>query len=244
MSNRLAWSWTKLKILKMALMTKCFALIMLAGLSVSCGAVPERPPLTATHSVLPADVECADPYIEGQWQFAHTIEAILADGKKSVFMGVTVVSSRARSIKCAIMTIEGFVLFEAQSNPGIRVLRAVPPFDSRSFAQGLIRDIQLMFLRPKGAIINSGFDENGSVVCRYRDSLEGSVDVIRHKDNSWELRQYNRDLRLVRRVLSSSETRSCACERQVFPETIELSARGASGYRLILRLVEAVKGDL
>ena len=65
-------------------------------------------------------------------------------------MGLTVLSSRLRSNRSVIMSLEGFVVFDGEVNQGLTVHRALPPFDSPGFAEGLMADIRLIFFQPEG----------------------------------------------------------------------------------------------
>jgi len=126
------------------------------------------------------------------------------------------------------MTLEGLAVFEAEWDGQLKVNRAIAPFDSRLFARGLMDDIRLLFLRPTGAPLESGFMENGNSICRYRDPDEGIVDVVSEGKDRWEIRRYAGDLRLLRTV-------------KMGPGAIELNAHGSQAYKLNMNLLEAVR---
>ena len=65
------------------------------------------------------------------------------------------------------MTIEGFVLFDAEAGKTLTVHRAVPPFDKPAFAAGLAADIRLAFFAPGGEPAVWGRGEEGARICRY-----------------------------------------------------------------------------
>ncbi len=60
------------------------------------------------------------------------------------------------------MTIEGFVLFDAEAGETLTVHRAVPPFDAPAFAAALAEDIRLAFFSPGGEPAAWGEGEEGA----------------------------------------------------------------------------------
>ncbi|MDP1992798.1 MAG: hypothetical protein Q8K00_17440, partial [Syntrophales bacterium] len=58
---------------------------------------------------------------------------------------IVVADPRTRRLQMALMTIEGFVLFAAESGETLVVNRAVPPFDSPGFSKPMEEDIRLAF---------------------------------------------------------------------------------------------------
>jgi len=186
-----------------------------------------------------ASIACDVPFPDGRWQFLHTIEARMPGGSKGVLMGVTVISSHTRSVRCVIMTVEGLVLFEAEYDRQLVVHRGIEPFDSPEFARGLMEDIRLIFFRPRGAMIDIGRLKDGARICRYQDS-EGRVhDTIIHENSSWELRQYDYHRKRIRTVRAVPSERSAA----QFPQFFELTAHGNHEYQLTMTLVEAIRID-
>lgn len=186
-----------------------------------------------------AGIACDVPFPDGRWQFLHTIEAQLPGGSKGVLMGVTVISSHTRSVRCVIMTVEGLVLFEAEYDRQLVIHRGIEPFDSPEFARGLMEDIRLIFFSPRGAMVAIGRLKEGARICRYQDA-EGRVhDTIIHENSSWELRQYSNQQRLTRTVRAGPGERSAA----QFPQFLELTAHGNHDYQLTMTLVEAIRID-
>jgi hypothetical protein len=147
-------------------------------------------------------------------------------------MGVTVFDPAAGSIHSAIMTIEGFVLFDARYEKELRVNRAVPPFDKEHFAGRMMEDISLIFLAPHGRLSDAGMLEDGSTVCRYYGSKGIIEDVIVHKDNSWEIETYTDNYERLRKVNAFSV-------RDRIPGIIELNAFGFREYSLRMKLISA-----
>jgi len=158
-------------------------------------------------------------------------------GMNFVMMGLTVMSSRLRTSRSVIMTLEGFVVFDGEYDQQLIVHRALPPFDSPHFAGGLMDDIRLIFLEPDGPVIGFGEVANGSVVCRHAAPDGSTVDIGLQRDGAWELRRYSPAQRLTRAVRVLPGARNDAG----FPETLELTAYGDQTYKLVMTLVEAVQ---
>ena len=184
-----------------------------------------------------AGIACDVPFPDGRWQFLHTIEARMPGGSKGVLMGVTVISSHTRSVRCVIMTIEGLVLFEAEYDRQLVVHRGIEPFDSPEFARGLMEDIRLIFFRPRGALIDIGSLKDGARICRFQDIEGWILDTIIYETGSWELRQYSNQQRLTRFVRAVPSERSAAH----FPRFLEITAHGNHEYQLTMTLVEAIR---
>ena len=158
-------------------------------------------------------------------------------GMNFAMMGLTVMSSRLRTSRSVIMTLEGFVVFDGEYDQQLIVYRALPPFDSPHFAGGLMDDIRLIFLEPDGPVIGFGEVANGSIVCRHATPDGDTVDIGLQRDAAWELRRYSPAQRLTRAVRVLPGARSNAG----FPETLELAARGDQTYNLAMMHVEAVQ---
>ena len=209
-------------------------LLSLLGLIFACSSLPQVYPVDDS-----ADPQsgrtCVGPDPDGDWQLLHSIEATLPGGKKGFLMGLTVISPSNRTVRCVIMTLEGFVIFDARYEKKISVNRAVAPFDSEVFANGLIEDINLIFFKPTGSIRASGFLKSGAAVCRYQKSDGRLVDIIRQGEHNWEIRQYLPDYRLARTVKSIHLD-----DHKGVADKIELNAHGSPGYSLVMDLVEAI----
>ncbi len=219
-------------------MKQTFLLIIMWGLLLSCAGLPKMYP--AGPADLPDTIKaCEGVYPVGDWQLLHTIEAALPGSRKGFLMGLTVLSSRDRSARCIIMTLEGFVLFDAQYDGQIKIERAVAPFDSDDFARGLMEDIHLIFFRPPAAQTVSGSLDDGTAVCRYHRPDGRIVDLVNPEENRWELRLYRSNHRLMKSVNIMSKDRLPADASTGIADKIELTAHGSPGYKLVMDLVEA-----
>jgi hypothetical protein len=190
-----------------------------------CPAVPEH------------CVDCTAPFLHGTWELVHYIEAALPGNRKGFLTGVAVISPATRAIECAMMTLEGFVLFSARYDEELVVDRAVSPFDKREFAEGIMEDIRLIFLQPEGPVVRSGLLADGGPVCRYGDPDGGFTDIVFFSDGSWEIRRYGKDLRLERRVRASGPEAAGPAAPETLPASLELKAYGPLGYELSMNLV-------
>jgi len=206
---------------------------------ISCTELPRVRPADDP-AALASYAGCEIPFPKGKWQFVHSIEAELPGGRKGLVIGVTVISSDPRSIACVIMSLEGFVLFDARQEQDLVIKRAIAPFEKKAFAEGLMKDIQLIFFKPDGQLIGSGVLENGSPLCRYQISDGRIVDIVTNSDNTWEIRQYNKDLRLTRTVKAWPPDDAGSVDNRHIPGRLELKTHGFHGYRLAMTLVDAV----
>lgn len=221
-------------------MKPIISFLSLLILVLSCSDLPRVIPNGDTAKPQPRPT-CRGPYPQGDWQLLHSIEATLPGGHKGFLMGLSVISSSNRTARCVIMTLEGFVVFDALYDEQISVKRAVAPFDSEGFAQGLIEDIFLIFFTPDGDPKKTGLLESGAAVCRYQKPDGRWVDVINRGGDNWEIRQYHPDSRLTRTVKMMSAGESDLSDQKGIIEKIELKAHGSAGYELIMDLVEATQ---
>ena len=214
----------------------------LCCLIAACSTLPELQP-GSDNTKISAPEACRAVFPEGKWQFVHSIEASFPGGGENVLMGVTVVDASLRTIDCALMTVEGFVLFRAHMGKAIRVERAVPPFDREGFANGLLEDIRVMFLAPGVEVTRTGKlagdDSPGEKpVCRYTGARGMTTDVIPGSGSRWKLRRYSPQGRLTRTV--DAEKRG---GQEGFPGRLNLTAHGPAGYTLVMTLVNVVRFD-
>ena len=217
---------------RFCLLLGCFLFI------ASCSSLPKVNPRVS--GIPPEDFsKCRMLFLQGRWQLQHSIEATLQGGRKSFLMGVSVISSKSGSIRSILMTIEGLVLFDAVYDGELQILRAVSPFDSEHFAQGLINDIRLLFFMPEGALSETGTLANGMTVCRYLQPDRLVVDIVRNSDHHWELHQYGRWFGKKRTVdiFLNDKLRFDGLQA---PGRLKLTSHGYNGYTLDMELIEAV----
>lgn len=193
------------------------------------------PELTATEDVR-VDKGCESVFPRGNWQFVHAIDFSMQDGSGGTVVGVT--SLAGDEIVCALVTIEGFTLFEAVYNKGqgLEVRRAVPPFDKPAFSAGLIEDVRLIFLTPAAANVQYGWLADNAPVCRYAGVDGRTTDILPAADDCWQIKTYNAELAMDRAIVG----RSCRKKgNSLIPEYIELRGFNQADYTLKMTLIQA-----
>ena len=180
---------------------------------------------------------CRAIYPTGEFEVVHQIDATLPGGGRMALLGVTVFSTYRQTLKCTLMTLEGFVLFSAEEDNTIRVFRAVPPFDRQAFGQGMIEDLRFLFFYPKDRAFSIGWSKNNEHTCRYDPDGGSLTDVTLLADGNWNVSRFTRSNSLSR----SLESRETASEMAGFPKKIRLKRHGWGGYALDLTLVKAGK---
>jgi hypothetical protein len=202
-----------------------FALLLCA-----CAGLPAIQPAPG-----PGRIQCDRFFVHGRWQFLHRLFVRGPGGKTLGLLGATVISTRDQSVKTALMTPEGMVLFEAESGPALAVHQSVPPFDRSGFARGLMTDVRMIFLAPPGPAEQGRF-KDGAAVCRYRRAEGGWLDAIWADDGNRRIVAYDSAGRRIREVVM--ERGAPARGRMV------LTASGDADYRIEMEAVEAVRlGD-
>ena len=177
---------------------------------------------------------CAAVFPRGRWQFIHAIEFSQAGGSGSTVLGVT--SLDGDEIGCALMTSEGFTLFTAvaKADGGLEVRRAVPPFDRPGFAEGLMRDVRMIFLPPSAAKVRYGRLADKTPVCRYTGAEGRITDILPGEDGCWRINSFSPDAVRDRALVG----RSCRGVGDVqVPGYLELQGFAPRGYTLKMTLV-------
>ena len=197
----------------------------------SCVRLPAiRAPLEGSAGLYtPSD--CLGIYPQGDWQFVHIIQAVPPNHQHYTMTGVVRMSSEKRTMHCVMLTLEGLVLFEAQIDTNVSVLRALPSFDAPGFARGLVDDLMLIFLSPDNPPETWGKMADGAFACRYPEDSGGIRDVLLPPVGPWEVRRYS-DRGGLKKTLKADSNRS-------IPDQLILKTHGVLGYDLVLTLVEA-----
>jgi len=214
-------------------------LLIVVGLVLSCASLPPLLPAGRPMTV-ETNQTCQGLYPHGEWQLYHTIEAKLPGRQSGFLMGLTVLSSRERSAQCVIMTLEGFVVFDARYDGQVTIKRAVAPFDNHAFAQGVMADIQLIFFKPLTDEISLGVLSDNVPVCRHLLPDGNVIDLVNPENNHWETRLYRSNHRVMRIVQSMIKDKPPGENLTGIANKIELTALGTPGYKLTLDLVEAI----
>jgi hypothetical protein len=226
------------------MMPRLLLCLTMALLVASCAGNNQLlPKLAPTSDGTGLEQRCAALFPRRSWQLVHTIAFRMADGASGNAIGVLILNDQ--EIRCALMTVEGLTLFEARSSglEEVEVLRALPPFDHREFAAGLMRDVRTLFLPPLGTSQFGSLDD-GSPLCRYT-SGNTVTDILPQSDGCWRMHTYSeqtspRSAHQEQHRTRTIEARFCnPVGAMVLPHALTLIAAGPAGYTLNLRLISA-----
>ncbi len=218
-----------------------FLLLFLLG---ACSAVNSRIPELAAGDVPAAESlarsrhACEKFFVSGNWQFVHAINFAMASGRGATLVGVTVLDGG--SLKMVLMTVEGFVLFEAvrDEEGNLHVNRALPPFDNTDFAKALLVDVQRIFPRPVPVEPLVARTVAGEFLCRYPGTEGQQMDILPLADGALVARIYGAD---GLRIKTITEDRFSPVAAVQIPQDIQLTAPGLRGYTLKMSLLSAEK---
>jgi hypothetical protein len=213
----------------------CLVVLLLSG----CRSLSEPEPVSPPPTAVPA--ACQLPFLSGVWQLTHAIEATLPGRQPGLMIGVSVLSPADETFESVLLTVEGMVVFQARYEQGrVEIEGGIEPFRRDGFADGLIEDFKLVFFQPMGRLTTVSMISAEAVVCRYRLSDGDQVEVIGRGANRWEIHQYHPSGSLRRTVEAFPGDRGdVEGGALAVPGKIRLTAHGAFGYALTLRLIEA-----
>jgi hypothetical protein len=207
-------------------------LVILLTLFVSCGHLPVTKTLDPATDQATMEV-CESPYVKIPYRFVHTIEATLPGGRSATLIGVTLVDPSAKALHSVLMTLEGLVLFDGESDGAtLQVNRAVSPFDKDAVAQNMMNDVRLLFLAPEGPTVEAGVRKDGSTLCRRKGNTGETVDVLIRPDRTWKMETYVNPFERLREVTATTLTGG-------IPGELELKGHSYGNYTLRLKLVSA-----
>jgi hypothetical protein len=209
----------------------CAILVMLIAMS-SCSGLP---PIKPADPLAFAGIEkqCLRPFPSGPYRLIHSVEAVLPGGSQINFLGILLIDPREKSIRSVIMTIEGFVLLDAEFRSEVKINRSVPPFDAVAYAEHMMKDIEFMIFPPQGTRKEAGFSNDGSVMCRFEERQGRTTDVTVTGKATWLVSQYNEQNALIRSV------RASLLDERDIPARIDFDAYGSDGYSLHMKLISA-----
>ncbi len=174
--------------------------------------------------------DCLAAFPKGLFRVSHSIDASMPFGHSGVFVGVS--AAEPKGFRSILMSIEGFVLFDATLVEGkLDVHRAMPPLDRPGFAQGLMGDVRRTFFPPQGEPAVAGHSPAGIPVCRWNASESRTVDVYVTSASSRVLRDYDG-------VSLTREIRLAGHGAQGFFPEVDLQVFGIGGYTLRMRLLD------
>jgi hypothetical protein len=217
--------------MKMFRLIRYGSILILAVLLASCSSLPVIKPLDASIAQDPIQ-RCRRPFLDVPYRLVHAIEASISGRTPGTVLGVTLFDPQSGAAHSAILTLEGFVLFDARYEKGVHVNRAVPPFDAPHFAGNMMEDIRLIFLAPQGRLLQAGTLEDGATICRYDGNQGRTVDVVVRQDDTWEIGTYGEHHEQLRRVRVISG-------KDRVPEKVELTGFFSVSYSLRMTLISA-----
>ncbi len=193
-------------------------------------------------SALPFDdastLNCDQVFPAGRWQFHHLIQATVGGRPMGRLTGVSVVSIPAGTIECALMTMEGLVLFSARYDGRLTVTRATAPFDRPGFAEGLMADLRLLYYKPEAPLQAHGQLVDGARVCRYISPGGVVTDVVVKDPHHWAIHAYSTHKRRLRTIEAAGSLAGNGPARE-----LTIQSHGLIEYDLELKLIEAVSLD-
>ena len=157
---------------------------------LSCSGLPRLKPADPK-TRYDIEKQCLRPFPGSPYRLIHSVEASLPGGTQIHLLGVLLVDPEARSIHSVIMTIEGFVLLDAELGKLVQINRGVPPFDSVAYAEHMMEDLWFMIFPPPGIMSDAGFAEDGSMVCRFRETGGVTTDISVGGRSVWFIRRYD-----------------------------------------------------
>lgn len=209
---------------------KGFLFLIGSLLLVSCAALPAIRPVP---NLAEKNIICPSPFFTGKIRLIHAIEVRAVGQVQTVMIGVTMMDPVTRTISCALMSAEGVALFEAVSGPdGLKVSRALPPFDAADFAPKMMDDIDLIFLAPRGTLTEKGIFATGETVCRRHKEPGGWIDVWQGHDGAVHISRYSEGGRLQRSVTLAGGSANPY-------SVIDLQASERVDYSLMMTLIES-----
>jgi hypothetical protein len=205
-------------------------LLLAACLAISCATLGHL----QRDKCPPAKTPCLAVFPHAAWRALHEIDVTAPFGKKTTLLGLTIGDPAARRLRAVLMTVEGLTLFDAVAGPeGVKIFRALPPFDAAAFSAGLLADVQAVFLPPPGALLEEGCLPDGRAACRFRTAAAGVAEIDDAPDGGRTLRIFCKGHRLIKEIDFAPPG------KDGFSPTVAVKTRGALGYSLGLRLLEA-----
>lgn len=183
--------------------------------------------------------DCTAGFPPGRWQVSHSLVVSAPFGNTAQLIGVSLVDGETRRLDCALMTVEGLILFSGRYDGQVVVERALPPMDRRGFAEGLMSDLKLIFFRPSAPLMRAARTTDGNRICRYGRPGDPQTDLKLTADG-WELRRYGEASRLERTIKAVYSPGPLPSPGGRFADRLILEAHGTGAYTIDMVLVEAV----
>lgn len=179
------------------------------------------------------------PFVRQPWRLVHSIASQWPGGGQGFMLGVLNVRPATGRLDCAVLSLEGLLLFEARYADGrLTVQRALPPFHHPHMADRMLEDIRLIFLAPPQKPVGVGLGSDGRWTRRY-SSHTGTIDVSGPDDEHYTIRRFDARHRLQRQVEIETCRAPGSDRAEPVPCRITLKARGPGAYQLDMVLTEA-----
>ncbi len=184
---------------------------------------------------------CLSPFVQNKVQFIHSLHVSLPGSNSSKVLGVTNINPENESFESIIMSLEGLVLFHVDFRDGKNeIKKSVDPFSSKAFQDGLIKDIQLIFLVPDGKLAKAGRigDDTDSAACRYRSANDNLIDIAVLPNQGWSIKKYGATGKLIKSIQAIENSRLHGESQWQYPNRVILKGEGLFGYSLTMDLIE------
>lgn len=209
---------------------------LIALVLVACHSLPAITPNVPDAARI--DATCRKAFPRQPWQMQHTITTDFPGRRKGVMLGVVSLAPEDNTVACALLSIEGLRLFEAHDDGTLTVRRALPPFDRPALAEGMMRDIRLLFFPPDGSPLVNGHLPSGDPGCRYA-LVDGYQDIIQQPSGDIRIQRYDQRYRLTHRIDITRCQPDSAAGKDAIPCRIHLEAFQPTHYQLNLDLIDA-----
>lgn len=175
---------------------------------------------------------CPDIYPAKAFRAVHQIEINSSLGGRSIFIGAAKVEPERDALHVVLMSVEGLVLFEAESEGGnLRVISAFPPLNDSAFASGLMADVSFVLLKPVGRPVEMGSDEQGLTACRWLTGTGAVRETTLLPDGAVRMRLYDGQRRMLK------EAAALPPYDRGMPAKIRLRVFGPANYNIDLSLI-------
>jgi hypothetical protein len=145
--------------------------------------------------------DCLNLFPSGPWESVHRIEADLGAGLSSQLIGVTRGDPLEIHLQSLLLSPEGFTLFDGELRKDKVVVRkAVSPFDSPSFAQGMMEDVAFLFFSPQIRPVHWGRTAEGTRLCFWEGPDGVQTEVRRSPGRGWQILRRDDQGRVIKEV--------------------------------------------
>jgi len=215
----------------MGTMSRLLTILLLPLILNACAGLKPLIPIDPSRKAAVLE-NCGRPFLAGSHRLVHALELSETGGAKTTAIGILVADPWTRYFRTVMMTIEGWVLLDAEASRTLTLHRAVPPFNEPSFATSLSEDLLLAFFPPGDEPDAWGEGERGATVCRYGCADGRTVEVVAAPEGAVEIHLYDTGRRLQKRVTMDRPPRNGLAD------SLEIRNRWPP-YTLRLRLLES-----